>query len=109
MTTQTNLPHLLSSFDLQGLSLDNRVVMAPLTRSRAGAERMPNALMKEYYTQRAGVGLIITEGYYYLYSSKWLATYPWYLYARANRGLETNCRFSTGQRYADFFAAMAYR
>lgn len=60
--TTTNVPHLLSSFDLQGLSLDNRVVMAPLTRSRAGAERMPNALMAEYYTQRAGVGLIITEG-----------------------------------------------
>ncbi|MGF1590653.1 MAG: alkene reductase [Pleurocapsa sp.] len=60
--TTTNVPHLLSSFDLKGLTLDNRVVMAPLTRSRAGAARMPNALMKEYYTQRAGAGLIITEG-----------------------------------------------
>ena len=59
--TTTNVPYLLSSFNLNGLSLDNRVVMAPLTRSRAGAERMPNALMKEYYTQRAGAGLIITE------------------------------------------------
>ena len=36
--------------------------MAPLTRSRAGSERMPNALMAEYYAQRAGAGLIITEG-----------------------------------------------
>ncbi|MDB6121734.1 MAG: NADH:flavin oxidoreductase [Pedosphaera sp.] len=35
--------------------------MAPLTRSRAGAERMPNALMAEYYTQRASAGLIISE------------------------------------------------
>ena len=61
MTTQTNVPHLLSSFDLQGLSLKNRVVMAPLTRSRAGADRIPNALMAEYYAQRAGAGLIITE------------------------------------------------
>ena len=60
--TTTNVPHLLGSYDLQSLSLNNRVVMAPLTRSRAGAERMPNALMKEYYTQRAGAGLIITEG-----------------------------------------------
>ena len=60
--TTTNVPHLLGSFDLNGLSLDNRVVMAPLTRSRAGAERMPNSLMKEYYTQRSGAGLIITEG-----------------------------------------------
>lgn len=59
--TQTNVPHLLSSFDLQGLTLKNRVVMAPLTRSRAGKERIPNALMAEYYAQRAGAGLIITE------------------------------------------------
>ena len=56
-----NVPHLLSSFNLKDLSLKNRVVMAPLTRSRAGEERMPNALMAEYYAQRAGAGLIITE------------------------------------------------
>ena len=56
------MTHLLSSLDLKGLTLDNRVVMAPLTRSRAGADRIPNALMKEYYAQRAGAGLIITEG-----------------------------------------------
>ncbi len=35
--------------------------MAPLTRSRAGEARMPNALMAEYYAQRASAGLIITE------------------------------------------------
>ena len=54
-------PHLLSSFDLRGLALRNRVVMAPLTRGRAGIERVPNALMTEYYTQRASAGLIIAE------------------------------------------------
>ncbi|MGK7904536.1 MAG: alkene reductase [Hormoscilla sp.] len=54
-------PALLSPFDLGGLPLKNRVVMAPLTRSRAGVERMPNALMAEYYAQRATAGLIITE------------------------------------------------
>lgn len=47
--------------DLGGLSLRNRVVMAPLTRARAGRERVPNDLMAEYYTQRASAGLIITE------------------------------------------------
>ena len=41
--------------------LPNRIVMAPLTRARAGAERLPNALMAEYYTQRASAGLIISE------------------------------------------------
>ncbi len=57
----TSVPHLLNAFDLGSLSLNNRVVMAPLTRSRAGADRIPNALMAEYYAQRAGAGLIITE------------------------------------------------
>ena len=41
--------------------LPNRIVMSPLTRSRAGIERIPNALMAEYYTQRASAGLIISE------------------------------------------------
>ncbi|MCP5521865.1 MAG: alkene reductase [Verrucomicrobiales bacterium] len=54
-------PHLLSPFDLHGLPLRNRVVMAPLTRARAGRERVPNDLMVEYYTQRASAGLIIAE------------------------------------------------
>ena len=52
---------LLSPFEMDGLLLKNRVVMSPLTRSRAGGERMANALMAEYYSQRASVGLIITE------------------------------------------------
>jgi 2,4-dienoyl-CoA reductase-like NADH-dependent reductase (Old Yellow Enzyme family) len=43
------------------LSLPNRIVMAPLTRCRAGVERVPNALMAEYYAQRAGAGLIVSE------------------------------------------------
>ncbi|MDB5802318.1 MAG: alkene reductase [Rhodocyclales bacterium] len=43
------------------LVLPNRVVMAPLTRCRASDGRVPNALMREYYTQRASAGLIITE------------------------------------------------
>lgn len=61
MNPQTQLPHLLSPFNLSGLMLKNRVVMAPMTRSRAGSERMPNALMAKYYQQRASAGLIITE------------------------------------------------
>ena len=43
------------------LALANRIVMAPLTRCRASAGRVPNALMAEYYAQRAGAGLIISE------------------------------------------------
>ena len=52
---------LLDSFQLGDLSLRNRVVMAPMTRSRAGDKRLANALMAEYYAQRASAGLIITE------------------------------------------------
>ncbi|MBC3916737.1 alkene reductase [Undibacterium sp. CY18W] len=43
------------------VSLPNRILMAPLTRARADAGHMPNALMAEYYSQRASAGLIITE------------------------------------------------
>lgn len=43
------------------LKLPNRVVMAPLTRSRAGEQRIPNDLMREYYVQRASAGMILTE------------------------------------------------
>ncbi|WFP49427.1 alkene reductase [Methylomonas sp. EFPC3] len=43
------------------LELPNRIVMAPLTRCRAGAGRVPNALMAQYYAQRASAGLILSE------------------------------------------------
>lgn len=44
------------------IELPNRIIMAPLTRARAvGAGRVPNALMAEYYTQRASAGLILSE------------------------------------------------
>jgi len=54
-------PKLLQPFQLGDLALPNRVVMAPLTRGRAGKDRIPNALMAEYYVQRASAGLIIAE------------------------------------------------
>lgn len=54
---------LLSPIDLGPLHLANRVVMAPMTRSRAtNPERAPTDLHVRYYTQRASAGLIITEG-----------------------------------------------
>lgn len=52
---------LLNSYDLKGLKLNNRVIMAPLTRARA-TENVPNDLMVKYYSQRAKAGLIISEG-----------------------------------------------
>ena len=55
------MPSLFEPLQLGELTLPNRIVMAPLTRSRAGRERVPNALMREYYRQRASAGLIISE------------------------------------------------
>jgi 2,4-dienoyl-CoA reductase-like NADH-dependent reductase (Old Yellow Enzyme family) len=43
------------------LRLPNRILMAPLTRSRAGDSRVPNELMAQYYRQRASAGLILSE------------------------------------------------
>ena len=52
---------LFSSFKVGSTEVKNRVVMAPMTRSRA-IGNIPNTLMAEYYKQRSGAGLIITEG-----------------------------------------------
>lgn len=53
---------LFETFSHRSLQLANRMVMAPLTRSRATPEHTPNELMATYYGQRATAGLIITEG-----------------------------------------------
>ena len=56
------MPTLFDPLRLGDLDLPNRIVMAPLTRLRAGDSQVPNALMAEYYAQRASAGLLITEG-----------------------------------------------
>jgi N-ethylmaleimide reductase len=53
---------LFEPFSARSLHLRNRIVMAPMTRSRAVEANTPNALMAEYYGQRASAGLIVTEG-----------------------------------------------
>ncbi|MEJ5944225.1 alkene reductase [Pseudokineococcus basanitobsidens] len=55
---------LFTPVTLGDLPLRNRVVMAPLTRTRAGDAGVPNDLLVEHYAQRASAGLIITEGTY---------------------------------------------
>lgn len=52
---------LFQPFCLHDLELANRIVLAPMTRSRAGTSRIPNQLMAEYYAQRSEAGLLITE------------------------------------------------
>lgn len=53
---------LFESFTARKLALRNRTVMSPMTRSRAVDANVPNALMAQYYAQRASAGLIVTEG-----------------------------------------------
>ena len=55
------MPTLFDPIVIGDLRLPNRIFMAPLTRCRAGMTRVPNELMREYYTQRASAGLIISE------------------------------------------------
>jgi len=55
------MPTLFDPLLVGDLELPNRIVMAPLTRSRASAGRVPNQLMAEYYAQRASAGLILSE------------------------------------------------
>lgn len=53
---------LFSPVALGAIELANRIVMAPMTRDRAGPDDVPTPLMVEYYAQRASAGLIVTEG-----------------------------------------------
>ena len=61
MQERSNAPDLFSPVEIGPLRLSNRVVMAPLTRSRAGPGNTPNKLNALYYAQRASAGLIISE------------------------------------------------
>lgn len=53
---------LFTPLQLGAIKLPNRIIMAPLTRMRAGANNVPTPMNAEYYTQRASAGLIISEG-----------------------------------------------
>src|SRR3984957_355489 len=60
---ETNsMPTLLDPLKIGDLELPNRIILAPLTRNRSTSPgRVPNAMMREYYAQRASAGLIISE------------------------------------------------
>lgn len=56
-----NDSHLFQPITVGDLTLKNRIVLAPMTRARAGQERIPNSMMAEYYAQRSGAGLLLSE------------------------------------------------
>src|ERR1700685_1643275 len=56
------MPTLFDPLKIGDLELPNRILMAPLTRNRStGPGRVPNAMMRDYYVQRASAGLILSE------------------------------------------------
>jgi N-ethylmaleimide reductase len=57
----TNVPDLFTPVEVGPLALNNRIAMAPLTRSRAGPGNVPTQLTALYYAQRASAGVIISE------------------------------------------------
>lgn len=74
------------------LQLRNRIVMAPLTRTRAGVDGVPNDLLVEHYAQRAGLGMIVTEGTWPVQESR---SYP------GQPGIETDEQVAGWARVAD--------
>lgn len=53
--------HLMTPVEVGPFTLKNRIALAPMTRARSGPDRIPHALMAEYYAQRASAGLLVTE------------------------------------------------
>ena len=80
-------PHRLGDIDL-----NNRTVMAPMTRSRAGQDDEPTPLVMDYYTQRTSAGLIITEGVYPSYDGKGYVRTPGIVSEKQISAWEKTCR-----------------
>lgn len=83
---------LFESADFGALHLSNRIVMAPLTRTRAGEHGIPNDLLVEHYRQRAGMGMIITEGTWPVQEGR---SYP------GQPGIETDAQVAGWRRVTD--------
>lgn len=91
-TNGTHMPDLFTPLVAGDLSLANRIVMAPLTRSRAGADGVPTDVMVEHYQQRASVGLIISEGTFQSEAGKAFDGQP---------GLVTNAQLAGWRKVTD--------
>ncbi len=94
-TTAAALPPSVKLFEpaeLGALRLSNRIVMAPLTRTRAGAQGIPNDLLVKHYAQRASLGMIVTEGTWPVQEGR---SYP------GQPGIETDEQIAGWRRVAD--------
>ena len=83
---------LFSPLSLGDLTLANRITMAPMTRMRSDDQGVPGDLVAQHYTQRAGLGLIVTEGVYPVQESKAYSGQP---------GIETDAQVDGWKRVTD--------
>ena len=91
------------------LDVPNRIFLAPLTRNRStGAGRVPNAMMREYYVQRASAGLIISEATSVAPGASAIRTPPAFGPTSRSRAGARSSRASRGRR-AHFPPALACR
>ena len=81
---------LFQPFRLRDLTLPNRIVLAPMTRGRAGAARLPNRLMAEYYAQRSSAGLLVTEATTISEEAERLERVAGHLHRRDDRRVEAH-------------------
>ena len=109
MPHETTATDLFQPARLGPLALPNRIVMAPLTRSRTGSRGIPGPLNAEYYAQRASAGLIITEATQISRQGQGYALHPRHPRRRAGRRLEAGDRRRPPRRRPDRPAALACR
>ena len=76
LSTDISTSRLFEPVTLGAIELQNRIIMAPLTRMRSGEAGVPGDLIIEYYRQRASVGMITTEGTYPSFDSQSYAGQP---------------------------------
>ncbi|WP_104092477.1 alkene reductase [Arthrobacter sp. GMC3] len=84
--------NLFSPVKLGDLNLPNRLVMAPLTRSRSGVDGVPGDIVVEYYRQRATMGMLISEGTYPSFAGQAFTRQP---------GLVTDAQIAGWKRVTD--------
>ena len=84
--------NLFSPVTLGALELSNRLVMAPLTRSRSGVDGVPGDDVVEYYRQRASMGMIVSEGTYPSFAGQGFVRQP---------GLVTDAQIAGWKRVTD--------
>ena len=103
------MPTLFDPIKIGALSLPNRILMSPLTRCRASAGRVSNALMADYYRQRASAGLIFSEATSVTPMGVGYPRHARHLVRSTGRRLETDHQSHAWRGWPHLVAAVACR